>query len=111
MDISTIEGFKNYYSVPYIIYGNSSAKKMFNKSFTGKGEEISPIFLMNEIFDYLGLKGNQYMQYMHDLKKNKKVINPIYKKVNGEYIKSKDVDDSEFEIVNYYVANNFKYNK
>ncbi len=112
MDLSTVEGFRNYYSTPYIIYGNPSAKKLFNKTFVGKGNEISPIFLMNELFDYIGLKGNEYMQYMSDLKKQKTVMGTVYEKENGKYISAEEAtSNKEYEIVSYYVANNFKLQK
>lgn len=112
MDLSTVEGFRNYYSTPYIIYGNPSAKKLFNKTFVGKGNEISPIFLMNELFDYIGLKGNEYMQYMSNLKKQKTVMGTVYEKENGKYISAEEAtSNKEYEIVSYYVANNFKLQK
>ncbi len=112
MDVSTVEGFRNYYSTPYIIYGNPNAKKLFNKTFVGKGNEISPIFLMNELFDYIGLKGNEYMQYMSDLKKQKTVIGNVYEKENGKYISVEDSSSNkEYDIVSYYVATNFKLQK
>ena len=69
LDLSTIDGFLNYYETPYVIHANNSAKLMFDKNFVGKSDDISAIFLMNELFDYLDLKGNSYMQYMDELKK------------------------------------------
>lgn len=111
MDLSTIEGFLNYYETPYIIYGNDSAKKVFNVNFEGKGNTISPVFLMNELFDYIGFKGNKYLQYMSNLKEKIDVINPYYYKYNNEYIYG---DSNEliqnYKLMNYYVSRNFKYN-
>ena len=112
MDVSTEEGFLNYYETPYIIYGNNSAKKVFNKSFVGKGNDISPMFLMNELFDYIELPGNQYLQYTSNLKKEIDVINPYYYKINGQFARTtnnKLVD--EYKYVNYYVSRNFDFKK
>lgn len=61
IDLSTVEGFLNYYETPYIIWANESAKERFDKSFIGEGNNISPQFLMAELFQYLGWKGNEYM--------------------------------------------------
>ena len=112
LDLSEEEGFLNYYETPYIIYGNSKAKELFNKSFIGKGNDISPMFLMNELFDYVELDGNEYLQYMSDLKKEIDVINPYYNKIDSKYIKSEENKlVQEYELVNYYVSKNFHYNK
>ena len=35
LDLSTVEGFKNYFETPYIIWGNDAAKKAINKNFVG----------------------------------------------------------------------------
>lgn len=110
LDLTTQEGFENYYSIPYVIHANDSAKKVFNKSFKGKLETISPNYLMNEFFEYVGLKGNEYLQYTSDLKKNINVINDIYYKENNKYVSTKESVNkdyiNEFKIVNYYWANN-----
>jgi len=109
MDISTVDGFLNYYETPYIIYGNNGAKKMFNKTFKGNGNTISPMFLMNELFDYIGLQGNEYLQYMSELKTKIDVITPYYIKENNEYIAYNNANKTlkEYELVNYYVSRNF----
>ena len=111
LDLSTIEGFENYYEIPYIIYANETAKEVFDKEFIGEGETISPIFLMNQFFDYVGLKGNNYMQYMSDLKSHVDVISDTFYKENDEFINKNDsiyqdmID--EYKNVNYYYSKNF----
>lgn len=111
LDLSTTEGFKNYYQTPYIIYANSSAKKVFNNKFVGELDDISPMFLMNILFDNCGLKGNQYIQYTNDLRKNIGVINNYYLYEDKEYIipkLSKYSDDlAMFNNVNYYYSHNY----
>ena len=111
LDLGTIDGFENYYETPYIIYGNNAAKKMFNNKFIGKGNTISPIFLMSEISNLLGMKGNNYLQYMNDLEKKVDVLSEEYYKEDGQFI---SVDKSnikklinEYNIVNYYYSRNF----
>ena len=94
MDLATEEGFLNYYETPYVIHANDSAKTIFGKSFIGEGNTISPIFLMNELFDYCGIGGNEYLQYMSDLKDKIDVINQYYYKENGLLVR---VDESDNE--------------
>ena len=116
MDISTIEGFLNYYETPYIIHGNNAAKEVFNKNFIGTSETISPIFLMNVLFNYCGLSGNQYMQYMNDLKNNITVINENYYKINDEFIRPEEIGNEvenllkEYSYMNYYYGTNYNKN-
>lgn len=112
LDVSNVCGFENYYETPYVIYANASAKKMFNKDFVGKGNTISPIFLMNELFDYCGLSGNEYLNYMSDLKSKIDVVSNYYYKENGVFIKKEESNYKdlikEYNNVNYYYSRNFK---
>lgn len=63
IDVSTYEGFMNYYSTEYVIVANDAAKRVTGNDFTGKGPTTSPCFLMNVLFRQLGWKGSAYMQY------------------------------------------------
>ena len=112
LDLSTLEGFENYYETLYIIYGNESAKRTFNQDFIGHGDTISPIFLMNEVFSYCNMKGNEYLQYMEKLKNNIDVISDYYYKEDGTFIKKEQTKYSklikEYESVNYYYSRNFR---
>ncbi len=115
LDFSNVEGFLNYYETPYIIWGNDAAKTKFNKSFVKKGNDISPNFLMAELFEYLGWGGNEYMQYIMDVKKYFDVNHEVYFKENGEYTEelspaSKKIYE-DFINVEYYYSHNFKENK
>lgn len=109
LDFNSVEGFLNYYTVPYVIHANDAAKKVFNKDFVGIGPTISPIFLMNELFDYLGYDGNEYAKYMSELKSQVDVITEYYYKSDDKYILAKDSDlqdlIADYEKINYYYAN------
>lgn len=112
IDLLTTDGFLNYYSVPYVIHANSGAKNVYNKSFKGKLNTISSNYIMNELFEYIGLKGNSYLQYTSDIKNNISVINNIYYKEDNKYVEKdnssyKDIIN-EFMKVNYYWANDYK---
>lgn len=112
LDLSTVEGFKNYYQTPYIIWGNSGAKKMFNKDFIGEGNTISPNFLMPELFHYLGWEGNEYMQYLLNVKEKFDVMHNLYFKENGEFKSELSQENKklweEFLNVEHYYSQNFK---
>ena len=62
IDLSTEEGFYNFYTTPYIIWANDAAKEILDNDFTGFGGDISPCFLMNKVFDLCGWKGNAFMK-------------------------------------------------
>jgi len=111
IDMKTPQGMVNYYETPYIIWGNDSAKEVFGDVFKGEGNTISPNFLMPELFNLMGLKGNEYMQYINDLKQSMDVLNKVYYKENGEYTNklSKENEEllKEFTNVEFYYSHNF----
>ena len=70
VDLSTAEGFFNYYSTDYVIWMNAAARELLG--YTGKdleiGPVISPCYLMNVLFDTLGWgDGPAYLQAMSDM--------------------------------------------
>ena len=54
LDVSTLEGFYNYYATPYIMYANDAAKQITGNQFVGEGADLAPNYLMNELFEKLG---------------------------------------------------------
>lgn len=61
-DISTREGFYDYYATPYLIWANSAAKTALGRDFAGEGGDFSPCFLMTELFDQCGWEGPRFME-------------------------------------------------
>lgn len=61
-DMTTREGFENYYATPYLIFANSAAKETLGRDFTGDGGDFSPCFLMPQLFDECGWTGDAFMQ-------------------------------------------------
>jgi len=114
LDLSTLDGFKNYYQTPYIIWANDKAREVFNKDFTGKGNDISPCFLMAELFRYLGWKGNEYMKYISQFKEKIDVVHNLYFKENEEFKKELSEEGKklwkEFVNVEFYFSNKFMRN-
>lgn len=54
LDTSTVQGFYDYYSTPYLIWANSAAKAVMGLDLVGEGGDISPHFLMNRLFTACG---------------------------------------------------------
>ena len=104
-DFSTIEGFLNYYATPYIIWGNNAAKERTEKSLVGRGKDISPNFLMTELFNHLGWEGNEFMSYQREFMEYIDVLNPVYYKEDGEY--TLELSDQSKERYDRYI--NFEY--
>lgn len=77
IDVSTKEGFLNYYSTEYVIVANDAAKALVGDAFSGKGPMTSPCFLMNVLFDRLGYDASGYMQYTDSVMKRIPVINDV----------------------------------
>lgn len=62
LDLSTKEGFMNYYATRYLIWANDAAKEVLGCDFQGEGPDLSPNFLMTELFDLCGWEGPAFMQ-------------------------------------------------
>ena len=111
LDFSKEQGFLNYYQTPYIVWGNTEAKEKFDKDFNEEGPDLSPNFLMPTIFEYLGWEGNEYMQYLIDLKKDIDVNHEVFFKENGKYTKELSKENKEkyqeFRNLEYYYSRNF----
>ena len=67
-DLSTTEGFYDYYSTPYLIWANSAAKEVLDNDFVGDGGDFSPAFLMTELFDQCGWEGSGFMQLSRQMR-------------------------------------------
>ena len=67
-DLSTLQGFYDYYATPYLIWANSAAEETLGRSFVGEGGDFSPCFLMTELFDLCGWEGPGFMQLSRQLR-------------------------------------------
>lgn len=114
LDVSTTEGFMNYYSTRYLIWANAAAKEAAGSDFVGEGPDISPCYLMNELFGLLGWDGPAYMQYKDDVCSTLPVVNTSgFYLENGSFVKqlSPDAESKKqaLDAVEYYMRNNFIY--
>lgn len=62
LDLNEEQGFYNYYSTPYVIWANNTAKEVLGNDFVGVGDSFSPCFLMSEFFNLCGWSGDAFMQ-------------------------------------------------
>lgn len=108
LDLSETQGFKNYYVTPYLIWGNNSAKQVANNDLIGNGEDLSPNHLMTEVFEQIGWEGNEFMQYLKDLKKEIAVNHALFFSENHELVKKEHIslpvkkEWDEYMNVEYY---------
>lgn len=115
IDVSTHEGFLNYYSTEYVIIANDAAKEVTGKNFTGTGPVTSPCFLMNVLFDELGYAGTGYMQFADTVRQKMPALNSVgvVDEHNGFY-SVEDLPENladiydEFLCGAYYESMNFK---
>lgn len=103
LDLSTQEGFYNYFSTPYLIYANKAAKAALGQDFTGEGGDISPCFLMDKLFFECGWTGDGFMQ----LQRETRAVTPLmhedgYRMVDGSI--TLDVPPDVAEVCRKYLC-------
>lgn len=89
LDTDTLDGFYNYYSTPYLIWANSAAKRVLGSDFVGEGTDVSPCFLMTELFDLCGWDGPAFMALTRDVRKETPLVSSVgYYLLHGELLRS-----------------------
>lgn len=115
LDVSTEEGFRNYYATDYLIWANDAAKAALDRDFTGTGPELSSCFLMNEVFAQCGYTGNAYLQATDEIRSVLPVITSVGKYVDASGTICTELTDAQQEALNtfrcleYYWATEFQY--
>lgn len=67
-DLTTAQGFYDYFATPYLIWANSAAKEALGSDVTGDGGDFSPCFLMEEVFTQCGWEGPGFMQLAREMR-------------------------------------------
>lgn len=91
LDVSEVTGFKNYYTTPYVIWGNTAASAVTGNDFVAEGQDLSPNHLMTEVFEQMGWTGNEFMQYLKGLKEEIPVNHSVFFQENGDYVQSEKI--------------------
>ena len=67
------------------------------------------MFLMNELFDYIGIKGPAYLNYMSDVKKEYDVVHHTFCVNDGEFMARWMIQDvslfNQRQNIEYYMKN------
>jgi len=115
VDQSTEEGFLNFYSTPYLIWANDSAKAVLENDFTGQGGSFSPSFLMGELFMLCSWEGDSNMQSLRELQTRIDVISAptgMFRE-NGAFTPSLTGEGTaaynRHRIIEFYRLHNFMY--
>lgn len=113
-DMSTREGFYNYYSTPYLIWANDAAKEALDFDFVGEGPDLGPYFLMSHFFDLCGWDGPAFMQASREVAAAVPVISET-----GCYLERGTLTAAlslesaslvkEYNYLQYYQSRNFQY--
>lgn len=98
MDVSSEQGFIDYFSTEYVIWANDAAKAQLGIDLAGKkGPMISPCYLMNVLFDAVGWDcGSSYLQAMDGCMAQFPVVSSKGRvSVNGELSQTVPADQTE----------------
>ena len=115
LDLSTEEGFRNYYGTRYLIWANDAAKDALGQSFRGEGPTLSSCFLMNEVFAQCGWRGSAYLQATETIRAKLPVITSVGKVItaDGTLTAAPEGEDAQaladFRTLEYYWAKHFAY--
>lgn len=114
-DLSTKEGFLNYYSTEYVIVANDAAKKALGKDFSGDGGMTSPCFLMNVLFEQMGIEGSSFMKFTDNIRQTIIAVNKEgVIDANGNFYSVEFMPESikkvydEYKNVTYFEKTNFR---
>lgn len=116
LDLSTREGFMNYSSTRYLIWANDAAREICDGDFLGEGPDISPCYLMGEVFSQIGWDGPAYMQLMSDAEDELPILggNGFYEQ-DGKIVRDLSgrllERNHQLSFVRYYMRNNFLYSE
>lgn len=115
LDVSTKSGIMNYYSTRYLIWANDAAKELIGCDFTGEGPDISPCYLMGELFSLLGWDGPTYMQLMDEAEQVLPVISSGFYFEDGEVVRDLGSEAlstlEKVDFAQYYLRKNFLYSE
>ena len=109
LDVSTLEGFYNYYATPYIMYANDAAKQITGNQFVGEGVDLAPNYLMNELFEKLGYDRPAFMKITDLVRKTITAHSGDIFMENGEVVDKLSDEDQQvwdqYKKYEYYFMN------
>ena len=115
LDLSTEEGFYNYYMTPFVVWANEEAKRISGNDFVGDAGKIGAYMLMSRVFEMLGWKGDSFNQYITHVSKTVAVDHVTGATLTSDGTLSMEPNPeiselvSRYENVQYYQRHHFKY--
>lgn len=111
-DLSSQEGFYDYYATRYIIWANDAAKEALGCDFQGEGPDLGPYFLMSHLFDLCGWDGPSYMQAIDEVSRQVPVVHDTGRYLENGVLTASLSDTGaalvdEYKSLQYYWRNNF----
>lgn len=109
------DSFYHYWGTRYLIWANDAAREAIGHDMTGVGPDLSPCFLMSELFAQLGWEGDAYMQAVEPCRQALPMIHNggMCLTSGGELVRAADLDGERAELVRrfrnleYYRAHHF----
>lgn len=84
-----LDSFESYYATPYLIWANPAAREMLGDTFVpGDGEDLSPCFLMNKVFQLCGWEGPAFLQLSDEMR----ALTPLVHQ-SGRYLEGGELVD------------------
>lgn len=102
IDVSSQEGFFNYYGTRYFIWANDAAKRVLDCELQGEGPDVSSCFLMNLLFDRLGWKGNAWMQATTEIWKEVPVLTSLWRYEQEDGVLAQQIDAAGLAALDAY---------
>ena len=93
LELSSEEGFYNYYATRYLLWANDAAKAALGRELTGEGPDVSSCFLMNLVFDQLGWTGDAWAQATTDIWREIPPCSPTW----GRYVRERGFLTAELD--------------
>jgi len=115
LDISTVEGFYNYYGTRYFIWANDAAKSALGNDFMGEGPDVSSCFLMNLLFEQCGWTGDRWMQATEEIRQEIPALTALGRYVQRDGILVETLNEAgtaaleTYRKLEYYHGTNFCY--
>ena len=102
------KGMINYLGTPYLIWANEAAKEIIENDFIGDLPMVSPGYMMNVLFNVLGWKGPQFMQYTRSAMEHLPVVcTKGYYIVDGQFSISLGAEAKKmletYQYIQYYI--------
>ncbi len=109
LDPDTLRGLRNTYATPYLIWANSAAKEALDADFTGDGGELSPCFLMPELFDRCAWKGPGSMQLAREMRALSPLVHEHDKfLVGGKYLSEDELPENILAFYRRYLCAEYR---